>query len=61
VADVAVFDPAAVRETNSFERPKSYAEGVRYVLVNGVLVIDGGEHTGARPGRVLRSAGTAGR
>lgn len=56
-ADVAVFDPATVGETNSFERPKSYAKGVPYVLVNGVLVIDRGEHTGARPGKALRGRG----
>ncbi|MGD9901958.1 MAG: amidohydrolase family protein [Vicinamibacterales bacterium] len=56
-ADVAVFDPATVGETNSFERPKSYARGVPYVLVNGVVVIDKGEHTGARPGRPLRGKG----
>ena len=56
-ADVAVFDPATVGETNSFERPKSYARGVPYVLVNGVVVIDKGEHTGARPGRPLRGRG----
>jgi N-acyl-D-aspartate/D-glutamate deacylase len=56
-ADIAVFDPARVRETNSFERPKSYAEGVRYVLVNGVVVIDEGKHTGATPGRALRGPG----
>ena len=54
VADIAVFDPAAVGETNSFERPKSYAKGVPYVLVNGVPVIDKGEHTGARPGKAIR-------
>ena len=52
-ADVVVFDPAKVMETNSFERPKSYASGVSHVLVNGVLVIDGGQHTGAKPGKVL--------
>ena len=57
VADVVVFDPEAVRTTNSFERPKSYPEGIPYVLVNGVLVIDGGEHTGARPGKVIRGRG----
>ena len=56
VADIAVFDPAAVGETNSFERPKSYAKGVPYVLVNGVAVIDKGEHTGARPGKAVRHA-----
>ncbi|MEZ5420466.1 MAG: amidohydrolase family protein [Vicinamibacterales bacterium] len=56
-ADVAIFDPATVGETNSFEKPKSYAKGVPYVVVNGVLVIDKGEHTGARPGRPLRGRG----
>jgi TolB-like protein len=53
-ADVVVFDPATVAETNSFEKPKSYAAGVRYAIVNGVIVIDGGNHTGARPGRALK-------
>jgi N-acyl-D-amino-acid deacylase len=57
-ADVVVFDPARVRETNSFEKPKSYAEGIPYVVVNGTLVIDKGEHTGARPGKALRGAGS---
>jgi N-acyl-D-aspartate/D-glutamate deacylase len=56
-ADIAVFDAARVRETNSFEQPKSYAEGVSYVLVNGVVVIDKGQHTGARAGKALRGAG----
>src|SRR5262245_14011533 len=56
-ADVVVFDPATVGETNSFERPKSYAKGVRYVLVNGAAVIDKGEHTGAKPGVALRGPG----
>jgi N-acyl-D-amino-acid deacylase len=56
-ADLAVFDPAGVRETNSFEKTKSYAVGVPYVIVNGTLVIDGGRHTGARPGRPLFGRG----
>jgi N-acyl-D-aspartate/D-glutamate deacylase/CubicO group peptidase (beta-lactamase class C family) len=56
-ADVVVFDPGRVRETNSFEKPKSYAEGVPYVIVNGVVVIDNGQHTGATPGKALRGAG----
>ena len=56
-ADLVVFDPAAVRETNSFDNPKSYAAGVPYTIVNGVLVIDGGTHTGARPGRALFGRG----
>jgi N-acyl-D-amino-acid deacylase len=57
-ADVVVFDPARVRDTATYEAPKSYAEGVPYVLVNGVVVIDGGQHTGARPGRPLLGRGT---
>ena len=56
-ADVVIVDPATVGETNSFEKPKSYAKGVPYVLVNGVVVIDNGEHTGAKPGKPLRGRG----
>jgi dihydroorotase/N-acyl-D-amino-acid deacylase len=52
-ADIVVFDPARVGGTNSFEKPKSYSTGVPYTIVNGVLVIDGGKHTGARPGRPI--------
>jgi N-acyl-D-amino-acid deacylase len=59
-ADVVVFDAARVRETNSFEKPKSYADGVPYVIVNGTLVIDQGQHTGARPGHALRGRGFKG-
>jgi N-acyl-D-aspartate/D-glutamate deacylase len=58
-ADVVVFDPAKVAATNSFENPKSYATGVRYTIVNGVVVIDGGDHTGARPGRPLKGRAAA--
>ncbi len=52
-ADLVLFDPATVRETNSFQKPKSYPIGIPYTIVNGVVVIDGGKHTGARPGRAL--------
>jgi N-acyl-D-amino-acid deacylase len=58
-ADVVVFDPAKIGETNSFDRPKSYATGVRYVLVNGVAVIAEGEHTGAMPGTAILGPGTS--
>lgn len=57
VADLAIFHPDEIAETNSFEEPKSYPVGIPYVLVNGTLVIDGGEHTGARPGKVLKGRG----
>jgi N-acyl-D-aspartate/D-glutamate deacylase len=56
-ADIAVFDPKTVKDTNTYEKPKSYATGVPYVLVNGILVIDKGEHTGAKPGKALKGHG----
>lgn len=56
-ADVVVFDPERISGTNSFESPKSYPVGIPYVFVNGVAVIDGGEHTGARPGKPIRGPG----
>jgi N-acyl-D-amino-acid deacylase len=59
-ADIVAFDPANVGETNSFEKPKSYAKGVPYTIVNGVVVIDGGKHTGARPGKPIMGRGFAG-
>ena len=56
-ADVAVFDAARIVDRATFEQPHQYAEGVAYVLVNGELVVDGGEHTAARPGRALYGPG----
>lgn len=53
-ADVTVFDASAIRANTTYEDPQRYAEGVRYVLVNGTLVVSDGEHTGATPGRSLR-------
>jgi N-acyl-D-amino-acid deacylase len=52
-ADVVIFDPATVADTATFEKPHGFASGFTYVLVNGVAVVKGGEHTGARPGVVL--------
>jgi N-acyl-D-amino-acid deacylase len=60
-ADVTLFDPDTVGETNSYEHPQSYAKGIPYVIVNGVVVVDKGQHTGARPGMpVLSKAYTPG-
>jgi len=56
-ADLAVFDPAAIQDRATFENPRQYADGVRYVAVNGQLVVDGGQLTTARPGRALRGPG----
>jgi len=49
-----VFDPTRVRSTATYEEPRSYPEGIDWVVVAGEVVVDHGEHTGARPGRVLR-------
>ena len=57
-ADVVVFDPETVRDLATFENPNQLSQGMDQVLVNGVLVIDGGRMTGALPGRVLRGPGT---
>jgi N-acyl-D-aspartate/D-glutamate deacylase len=56
-ADVVVFDPERVADRATFDNPKQYAAGVEYVLVNGQLVIDGGRHTGARPGQAILGRG----
>lgn len=55
MADVAVLDPETVQDHATFEQPHQYATGVRYVLVNGIMVLKDGVMTGARPGRALRS------
>ena len=54
VADVVVFDPARIQDHATFEQPAQYATGVKDVIVNGVLALEDGEPTAARPGRVVR-------
>jgi N-acyl-D-amino-acid deacylase len=56
-ADLAVFDPAKVQDHATFEKPHQYAAGMVHVFVNGVQVLKDGEHTGAKPGRVVRGPG----
>ena len=56
-ADVVIFDPATVRDLATFDNPNQLSEGMDYVLVNGVPVIDQGKMTGALPGKVLRGPG----
>ena len=56
-ADVAVFDPATVRDTATYDQPHQYAEGFALVIVNGQIVFERGQMTSARPGRVLYGPG----
>jgi N-acyl-D-aspartate/D-glutamate deacylase len=54
VADLVAFDPARVRSNATYDQPRQFPDGIEYVAVNGTLVVDGGRHTGALPGRALR-------
>ncbi len=58
-ADVVVFNPDSIADHATFDRPHQFATGVVHVFVNGVQVLRGGEHTGAKPGRVVRGPGWA--
>lgn len=53
VADIVIFDAAKVIDRATYHNPRQFAEGVCFVLVNGVVVLDQGEHTGALPGKML--------
>ncbi|MGH8135307.1 MAG: N-acyl-D-amino-acid deacylase family protein, partial [Steroidobacteraceae bacterium] len=59
-ADIVVFDPKTIQDHATFDRPHQYATGVSEVLVNGKLALQGGEPTGARPGRAVRGRGWKG-
>jgi N-acyl-D-amino-acid deacylase len=59
-ADLAIFNPATIQDHATFEDPKVYATGMVHVFVNGVQVLHEGEHTGAKPGRVVRGPGYRG-
>jgi N-acyl-D-amino-acid deacylase len=58
-ADIVIFDPTTVRDLATFENPNQLSQGMEYVLVNGVAVIDQAKMTGALPGKVLRGTGYA--
>ncbi len=53
-ADLVLFDPAAVRDAATFDNPRQQAEGIPWVLVGGVPVIEDGHRTDALPGRAIR-------
>ena len=61
MADIAVFDPARVRDRATYAEPHHLAEGMDYVLVNGVLVLREGQFTSALPGRVLKKEKRSGK
>jgi N-acyl-D-aspartate/D-glutamate deacylase len=52
-ADVVIFDAERIIDRATFDDPHRYPDGIEYVIVNGRLVIKGGQHTGSLPGRVL--------
>jgi len=56
-ADIVVFDPETIQDNATFQDPHQLATGVKHVWVNGVRVMNNGEHTGAMPGRVVRGPG----
>ena len=53
-ADIAVFDPNTIQDHATFQKPRQTATGLSEVFVNGVEVVHNGEHTGAKPGRVVK-------
>lgn len=56
-ADLVVFDPATIQDHATFSEPQQLATGVSDVVVNGIQVLKGGEHTGAKPGRFVKGPG----
>jgi N-acyl-D-amino-acid deacylase len=59
-ADIAVFDPMTIRDRATYDQPHQYATGMVHVFVNGQQVLKDGNHTGAKPGRVVRGPGWTG-
>ncbi len=56
-ADLAIFDPQKIADHATFEKPHQYSTGMVHVFVNGTQVLENGEHTNARPGRIVRGPG----
>ncbi len=54
MADITVFDPETIIDTSTYKDPRRHPRGISYVMVNGVMTVEGGAHTGARAGRVHR-------
>ena len=58
-ADITVFDAGKVIDNATYDKPHQYATGIHYVIVNGTVVLEEGNHTGARPGTILYGRGKA--
>ncbi len=56
-ADIVIFDYEKIEDTATWDNPHQYPKGIPYVLVNGQVVVDKGEHTGATPGRAIYGQG----
>ena len=56
-ADIVIFDAVKVKDNSTFEKPHQYSEGMIHVFVNGVQVLQDGEHTGAKPGKFVKGPG----
>ncbi len=59
-ADIAIFNPREVNDKATFDKPHQYSTGMVHVFVNGSQVLKDGEHTGAKPGQVVRGPGWKG-
>jgi N-acyl-D-amino-acid deacylase len=59
-ADIAIFDPKTISDKATFDQPHQYSTGMVHVFVNGSQVLKNGEHTGAKPGQVVRGPGWKG-
>jgi N-acyl-D-amino-acid deacylase len=60
-ADVVIFNPETIRDHATFDEPKKFATGMEHVFINGSIVLESGNHTGATPGRVVRGPGYTGK
>ena len=60
-ADLAIFDADKIQDHATYDKPHQYATGMQHVFVNGVQVLSNGEHTGAKPGQVIRGPGWKGK
>ena len=59
-ADIAIFDADEIIDKATFEEPHQYATGIKFVLVNGQVVVEQGRHTGRRPGKIIYGPGYTG-